>query len=180
VSAAFLTLSVALTKDSFHSLIVVSCLRIPFMIDFNRSLNATGEMRLRLTLIVLLSNTETIVADSQGIIVWSNLESGVGILVACLPHTQPLLRAAVMRARSMKLFSNYSGNSQGIFIHRSLATIDVTRLDGTTVTNSDDLILNDRGGLLTVDEPLSLEMGDPKPSTISVSSTTGRDAKSII
>ncbi|KAH7261660.1 hypothetical protein BKA59DRAFT_518643 [Fusarium tricinctum] len=141
-------------------LIVVSCLRIAFMIDFNRSLNAT--------------------ADSQGIIVWSNLESGVGILVACLPHTQPLLRAAMMRARSMELFSKYAGKSQGIFISRSLATIDVTRLDGTTVTNSDDLILNDRGGLLTMDESKSLEGGDQKPGSMSVSSTTGRDARSII
>jgi hypothetical protein len=164
----------------FPSLIVVSCLRIAFMIDFNRSLNATGEMRLRLTLVVPLSNTETIIADSQGIIVWSNLESGVGILVACLPHTQPLLRAAMMRARSMELFSKYAGKSQGIFISRSLATIDVTRLDGTTVTNSDDLILNDRGGLLTMDDSKSLEGGDQKPGSMSVSSTTARDARSII
>jgi hypothetical protein len=58
VSAAYLTLSDALTKHLFHSLIVVSCLRIPFMVDFNGSLNATGEMISRLTLIVLLSNTE--------------------------------------------------------------------------------------------------------------------------
>ncbi|KIL85179.1 hypothetical protein FAVG1_11608 [Fusarium avenaceum] len=141
-------------------LIVVSCLRIPFMIDFNRSLNAT--------------------ADSQGIIVWSNLESGVGILVACLPHTQPLLRAAVTRARSMEVFSKYASNSQGIFISRSLATIDVTRLDGTTVTNSEDLVLNDRGGLLTADDSKSLERGDQKPPSMSVSSTTGRDARSMI
>ncbi|KAH6968060.1 hypothetical protein DER45DRAFT_505 [Fusarium avenaceum] len=141
-------------------LIVVSCLRIPFMIDFNRSLNAT--------------------ADSQGIIIWSNLESGVGILVACLPHTQPLLRAAMMRARSIELFSKYASNSQGIFISRSLATIDVTRLDGTTVTNSEDLVLNDRGGLLTADDSKSLERGDQKPPSMSVSSTTGRDARSMI
>jgi hypothetical protein len=85
-----------------------------------------------------------------------------------------------MRARSMKLFSRHSGNSQGIFINRSLATIHVTRLDGTTVTNSDDLVLNDRGGLLTVDDPLSLERGDQKPGLVTVTSTTGRDTKSII
>ncbi|CAJ0538678.1 Ff.00g066730.m01.CDS01 [Fusarium sp. VM40] len=140
-------------------LIVVSCLRIPFMIDFNGSLNAT--------------------ADSQGIVIWSNLESGVGILVACLPHTQPLLRATMMRVRSMELFSRYSGDSQGIFISRPLATIDVTRLDGTTVINSDDIILNDTGGLLTVDKNTSLEEGDQKPDSMSVSSITGRDARPI-
>lgn len=149
------------------------------MIDFNRSLNATGEMRLILAFISFLPNTYIILADSQGIIVWSNLESGVGILVACLPHTQPLLRAAMTRVKSIELFSKYAGNSQGIFISRSLATIDVTRLDGTTVTNSDDLILNDRGGLLTMDESKSLQSGDRKPGSMTVSSTTGRDARSI-
>lgn len=163
----------------FHSLIVVSCLRIPFMIDFNGSLNATGEMILILTLIVLVSNMEIIIADSQGIVIWSNLESGVGILVACLPHTQPLLRATMMRVRSMELFSRYSGDSQGIFISRPLATIDVTRLDGTTVINSDDIVLNDTGGLLTVDKNTSLEEGDQKPDSMSVSSITGRDARPI-
>jgi hypothetical protein len=97
---------------------------------------------------------ENVIADSQGVIVWSNVESGVGILVACLPHTAPLLRAAMMRAKSMTLCSEYSDDSQNIFVDRSLATIQVTRLDGATLVNvnSDDMVLNDRGGLLTIDE----------------------------
>ncbi|CAG7564415.1 unnamed protein product [Fusarium equiseti] len=125
-------------------LIVVSCVRIPFMIDFSRSLNST--------------------ADSQGMIVWSNVESGVGILVACLPHTAPLLRAAMMRAKSMTLCSEYSDNSQNIFVDRDLATIQVTRLNGPTLVNSYELVLDDRGGLLAMDEC---------PSQVS-SSQTGR------
>ncbi|KAH7179856.1 uncharacterized protein B0J16DRAFT_291429 [Fusarium flagelliforme] len=118
-------------------LIAVSCLRIPFMINFSRSLNST--------------------ADSQGIIVWSNLECGVGILVACLPHTQPLLRAAMTRARSTKLWLKYFGKSEGIFIERNLATIHVTNFDGSTVVGSEDLALNDQGGLLTIDSSTALK-----------------------
>ena len=58
----------------------------------------------------------------------------------------------MMRAKSMTLCSKYSDDSQDIFVDRGLATIQVTRLDGTTLVNvnSDKLALNGGGRLLTV------------------------------
>lgn len=60
----------------------------------------------------------------------------------------------MMRAKSMTLCSKYSDDSQDIFVDRGLATIQVTRLDGTTLVNvnSDELALNAGGGLLTMDD----------------------------
>ena len=55
-SCEYLTLSDTLAKCLYHrSLIVVSCVRIPFMINFSRSVNSTGMWR---ALVLDLSNTE--------------------------------------------------------------------------------------------------------------------------
>ncbi|KAH7174854.1 uncharacterized protein B0J16DRAFT_349281 [Fusarium flagelliforme] len=116
-------------------LIAVSCIRIPSMRDFNKTLNATS--------------------DSQGIIVWSNIETGVGILVACMPHTQPLLHAAKAQIRWLNILPSTSSSAQGIFVERSLVPIKITAIDGTTATRPEELILYDRGGLLSADRPES-------------------------
>ena len=60
----------------------------------------------------------------------------------------------MMHAKSMTLCSKYSDESQDVFVDRGLPTIQVTRLDGTTLVNvnSDELALNGRGGLLTLDD----------------------------
>ncbi|XEV04476.1 hypothetical protein FSHL1_009763 [Fusarium sambucinum] len=121
-------------------LIVASCIRIPYLIGFNRSLNSTYT------------------ADSQGFIVWSNIECGVGILVACMPHMQPVFRTIVARARSLKLLPSKSSGGDGVFVQRGLKTIKITnaggntmRTDGTTLVG-DDVELNDSGGVLTLTE----------------------------
>jgi hypothetical protein len=89
-------------------------------------------------------------ADAQGFVVWSNIESGVGILVACMPHMQPIFRAIAARARSWKILPQGSSSStEGIFVQRSLATIKMSRTDGTTLVEPDDLVLHDTGGLLS-------------------------------
>ncbi|QPC58038.1 hypothetical protein HYE67_000269 [Fusarium culmorum] len=118
-------------------LIATSCIRIPYLIGFSRSLNST--------------------ADSQGFIVWSNIECGIGILVACMPHMQPVFRAIAERARSWKVLSTSSNGVGGMFIQRGLKTIPITnaggndmRTDGTTLVGGDDMTLNDSGGLLTL------------------------------
>jgi hypothetical protein len=98
-------------------------------------------------------------ADSQGIIIWSNIETGVGILVACMPHTQPLLHAAKSKIKWLNLLPSASSSTRGIFIERSLVPIRVTKTDGTA-TRPEDLVLYDRGGLLTADRPESAK----KPS----------------
>ncbi|PTD02634.1 hypothetical protein FCULG_00009058 [Fusarium culmorum] len=115
------------------SLIAVSCIRIPHMLDFNRSLNAT--------------------ADSQGIIIWSNIESGVGIFVACMPHTQPLLHAAKTKIKWLNILPSSSSSTQGIFVERSLVLIKMTVTGTTAGTAPEELVLYDRGGLLSVDRP---------------------------
>ncbi|KAL6922614.1 hypothetical protein FSHL1_006579 [Fusarium sambucinum] len=116
-------------------LIAVSCIRIPYMLDFNKTLNAT--------------------ADSQGIIIWSNIETGVGILVACMPHTQPLLHAAKTKIRWLNLLPSTSSGTRGIFVERSLVPIKMTAIDGTASTRPEELVLYDRGGLLSMDRPES-------------------------
>ncbi|KAG8355531.1 hypothetical protein FVEN_g6411 [Fusarium venenatum] len=120
-------------------LIAASCVRIPYLIGFNRSLNSTS--------------------DSQGFIVWSNIECGVGILVACMPHMQPVFRAIAARARSWKLLPSNSCGGDGVFVQRGLKTIKITnaggntmRTDGTTLVGGDDVELNDSGRLLTLTE----------------------------
>uniref|UniRef100_A0A4E9EBJ5 Rhodopsin domain-containing protein n=1 Tax=Gibberella zeae TaxID=5518 RepID=A0A4E9EBJ5_GIBZA len=118
-------------------LTAASCIRIPYLIGFSRSLNST--------------------ADSQGFIVWSNIECGIGILVACMPHMQPVFRAIAERARSWKVLPTSSNVGDGMFVQRGLKTIPMTnavgndmRTDGTTLVGGDDVTLNDSGGLLTL------------------------------
>ncbi|KAF5236167.1 hypothetical protein FAUST_6703 [Fusarium austroamericanum] len=118
-------------------LTAASCIRIPYLIGFSRSLNST--------------------ADSQGFIVWSNIECGIGILVACMPHMQPVFRAIAERARSWKVLPTGSNGGDGMFVQRGLKTIPMTnavgndmRTDGTTLVGGDDVTLNDSGGLLTL------------------------------
>jgi hypothetical protein len=77
-------------------LIAASCVRIPYLIGFSKSLNST--------------------ADSQGFIVWSNIECGVGILVACMPHMQPVFRAIAARVRSWKVLPTSSNGGDGMFV----------------------------------------------------------------
>ncbi|KAK6721002.1 hypothetical protein SNK05_004094 [Fusarium graminearum] len=114
-------------------LIAVSCIRIPHMLDFNRTLNATS--------------------DSQGIIIWSNIEIGVGIFVACMPHTQPLLHAAKTKIKWLNILPSSSNSTQGIFVDRSLVPIKMTVTGTTAGTAPEDLVLYDRGGLLSADRP---------------------------
>lgn len=114
-------------------LIAVSCIRIPHMLDFNRTLNATS--------------------DSQGIVIWSNIETGVGIIVACMPHTQPLLHAAKTKIKWLNILPSSSSSTQGIFVDRSLVPIKMTVTGTTAVTAPEDLVLYDSGGLLSADRP---------------------------
>ncbi|UZP37009.1 hypothetical protein NXS19_004825 [Fusarium pseudograminearum] len=114
-------------------LIAASCIRIPYLIGFSRSLNST--------------------ADSQGFIVWSNIECGIGILVACMPHMQPVFRAIAERARSWKVLPTSSNGGDGMFVQRGLKTIPITnaggndmRTDGTTLVGGDDTTPNNSGG----------------------------------
>ncbi|EKJ68968.1 hypothetical protein FPSE_10893 [Fusarium pseudograminearum CS3096] len=123
---------------NLSSLIAASCIRIPYLIGFSRSLNST--------------------ADSQGFIVWSNIECGIGILVACMPHMQPVFRAIAERARSWKVLPTSSNGGDGMFVQRGLKTIPITnaggndmRTDGTTLVGGDDTTPNDSGGLLTLE-----------------------------
>ncbi|CCT68096.1 related to integral membrane protein [Fusarium fujikuroi IMI 58289] len=131
-------------------LIAASCIRIPYLLDFTRTLNTSS--------------------DAQGFVVWSNIESGVGILVACMPHMQPIFRAIAARGRSWNILPKSSSSStEGIFVQRSLATIKMSRTDGTTLLEPDDLVLHDTGGLLS--EPSSAKV-DSKFGSLSETGTS--------
>ncbi|EWZ90780.1 hypothetical protein BFJ68_g9091 [Fusarium oxysporum] len=133
-------------------LIAASCIRIPYLLDFTRTLNASS--------------------NAQGFVVWSNIESGVGILVACMPHMQPIFRAIAARARSWNILPKGSSSStEGIFVQRSLATIKMSKTDGTTLVEPDDLVLHDRGGLLS--EPSPAKKVDSKFGSVSETGTSG-------
>ncbi|KAF4345319.1 integral membrane protein [Fusarium beomiforme] len=149
-------------------LIAASCIRIPYLLDFTRTLNATCKFEGNLSIFIL---TGTVSADSQGFIVWSNIESGVGIMVACMPHMQPIFRAIAARARSLNILPLRSGSSaEGIFVQRSLTTIKMSRTDGTTLMEVDDLILHDQGGLLS--EPSPAKRLDSKYGSVSGTGTS--------
>ncbi|CZR43684.1 uncharacterized protein FPRO_07399 [Fusarium proliferatum ET1] len=131
-------------------LIAASCIRIPYLLDFTRTLNTSS--------------------DAQGFVVWSNIESGVGILVACMPHMQPIFRAIAARGRSWNILPKSSSSStEGIFVQRSLATIKMSRTDGTTLIEPDDLVLHDTGGLLS--DPGSAKV-DSKFGSVSETGTS--------
>jgi hypothetical protein len=72
-----------------------------------------------------------------------------------MPHTQPLLHAAKTKIKWLNILPSSSSSAQGIFVDRSLVPIKVTVIDGTTATRPEELILYDRGGLLSVDRPES-------------------------
>jgi hypothetical protein len=105
-------------------------------------------------------------ADSQGIIIWSNIESGVGILVACMPHTQPLLHAAKTKLKWLNILPSSSGSTEGIFVERSLVPIKMTVSGESAGTRAEDLVLYDRGGLLSLDVPDSANKGSHRLDTL--------------
>ena len=68
-----------------------------------------------------------------------------------MPYTQPLLKAAKTKMKWLNILPSSSSSAQGIFVERSLVPIKVTVIDGATATRSEELILYDRGGLLSAD-----------------------------
>lgn len=61
------------------------------------------------------------VADSVGIVIWSNIEVCVGMMVACMPHVRQLMRDAMLQRGQSRPVT--SSSAEGIFIDRSLRTI---------------------------------------------------------
>jgi len=56
-------------------------------------------------------------------------------------------------------------------VQRSLATIKMSKTDGTTLVEPDDLVLHDRGGLLS--EPSPAKKVDSKFGSVSETGTSG-------
>ncbi|KAM5384612.1 hypothetical protein ACJZ2D_001357 [Fusarium nematophilum] len=112
-------------------LTIVSVIRIPSLLDFAVSSNATA-------------------ADSQGFLNWSCIELCVGIMVACMPHARQLVRIGVARWMPNKM-DNGGSSADGIFPDRSLGTI-WTAADascaGSTAVRGTTMELQDKGGLL--------------------------------
>jgi hypothetical protein len=84
---------------------------------------------------------------------------------------QPIFRAIAARARSWNIIPSSSASAEGIFVQRSLATIKMSRTDGTTLVEPDDLVLHDRGGLLS--EPTPAKKVDSKLGSVSETGTSG-------
>ncbi|UPL02886.1 hypothetical protein LCI18_013820 [Fusarium solani-melongenae] len=82
-------------------LTIVSTIRIPSLMVFSTSWNVT--------------------ADSVGIVIWSNVEVCVGMMVACMPHARQLVRDTMLQHGQSCLAT--SSSAEGIFINRSLRTI---------------------------------------------------------
>lgn len=83
---------------------------------------------------------------------------------------QPIFRAIAARGRSWNILPKSSSSStEGIFVQRSLATIKMSRTDGTTLIEPDDLVLHDTGGLLS--DPGSAKV-DSKFGSVSETGTS--------
>jgi hypothetical protein len=74
--------------------------------------------------------------------IWSSVEISVGIMVACMPHIRHLVRHIASRIREKKGGETGHNNRQ-VFVDRSLATITMDDVTGTTAPQ-----LHDEGGLL--------------------------------
>jgi hypothetical protein len=74
--------------------------------------------------------------------IWSNVEISVGIMVACMPHVRHLVRHIASRIRK-KNGGEVENSNRQVFVDRSLATITVDDVTGTTAPQ-----LHDEGGLL--------------------------------
>ncbi|VTT58049.1 unnamed protein product [Fusarium fujikuroi] len=93
-------------------LTIVSSVRIPSLLVFSTSRNIT--------------------ADSVGIIIWSNIEICVGMMVACMPGARQFVRDIILR---LKRGNQSDGSStENIFIERTVETIQTDADD--TVTSS--------------------------------------------
>ncbi|CVK85960.1 related to integral membrane protein [Fusarium mangiferae] len=93
-------------------LTIVSSVRIPSLIVFSTSRNIT--------------------ADSVGIIIWSNIEICVGMMVACMPGARQFVRDIVLRLK--RRHQSDGSSTEDIFIERTIETIQTDADD--TVTSS--------------------------------------------
>jgi len=78
----------------------------------------------------------TATADAVETIVWSLIESCVGVMVACMPGARQCVRDVTARVRRRRSEDGESRTS--IFVDRSLATIVMTRQQTTYGTGSSD------------------------------------------
>ncbi|PCD24789.1 hypothetical protein AU210_013904 [Fusarium oxysporum f. sp. radicis-cucumerinum] len=93
-------------------LTIVSSVRIPSLIVFSTSRNIT--------------------ADSVGIIIWSNIEICVGMIVACMPGARQFVRDTILR---VKRGNESDGSSaENTFIERTIETIQ-TDADETVMSS---------------------------------------------
>ena len=75
-------------------------------------------------------------ADSVETIVWSVIESCVGVMVACMPGARQCVRDITARFRHRRVEEGEDRTS--IFVDRSLATIVMTKQQTTYGTGSSD------------------------------------------
>ncbi|KAJ4252368.1 hypothetical protein NW762_010966 [Fusarium torreyae] len=93
-------------------LTIVSTVRIPSLMVFSTSWNST--------------------VDSVGIVLWSNIEVCVGMMVACMPHARQCIRDIMLRVRRGRPAP--SPSTEDIYVQRDIATIQQTRTDAETTT----------------------------------------------
>ncbi|KAF5722332.1 hypothetical protein FMUND_2843 [Fusarium mundagurra] len=93
-------------------LTIVSSVRIPSLIVFSTSRNIT--------------------ADSVGIIIWSNIEICVGMMVACMPGARQFVRDIMLRGK--RGTESDGSSTENIFIERTIETIQTDADE--TVTSS--------------------------------------------
>ncbi|KAF5629798.1 uncharacterized protein FTJAE_8443 [Fusarium tjaetaba] len=103
-------------------LTIVSSVRIPSLIVFSTSRNIT--------------------ADSVGIIIWSNIEICVGMMVACMPGARQFVRDIILRVKRGN--ESDASSTENIFIERTIETIQ-TDADETVTSSTarpDDVLLS--------------------------------------
>lgn len=67
------------------------------------------------------------VADTVDTVIWSMVETSIGMIVACMPGARQFVRDIISRIRRGK--STEVNDKGGVFIDRPLATIVMTRQD---------------------------------------------------
>ncbi|KAK6700303.1 hypothetical protein SNK05_013107 [Fusarium graminearum] len=88
-------------------LTIFSTVRIPYISKFALSKNIT--------------------ADTVDTVIWSMVETSIGMIVACMPGARQFVRDILSRVRRGK--STGANDKGGVFIDRPLATIVMTRQD---------------------------------------------------
>ncbi|KAI1063865.1 hypothetical protein LB506_005696 [Fusarium annulatum] len=106
--------------------------KIGVMAMFGVGLFLTIVSSVRIPSLIVFSTSRNITADSAGIIIWSNIEICVGMMVACMPGARQFVRDIVLR---LKRGNQSDGSStENIFIERTIETIQTDADD--TVTSS--------------------------------------------